>query len=72
MVVTVFFVGYLLPNTPISLRVPRFCDSCGRNGLVRLRQTVQGAQILLNWHCSSCAHRWPVRRDEQDTAPSPT
>jgi hypothetical protein len=57
-----------LSNTPIALRVPRSCDFCGRNGLVRLRPTVEGEQILLNWHCSSCAHRWPVRRGEQEAA----
>ena len=60
-----------LPNTPIALRVPPRCDRCGREGAVRLQQNINGAQIVLHWHCSGCDHEWPVRRREEEAAKDP-
>ena len=55
-----------LPNTPIALRVPPTCEGCGREGLVRLQQSIRGGQVVLQWHCSGCDHEWPVRRKEEE------
>lgn len=55
-----------LPNTPIALRVPPRCESCGREGAVRLQQNINGQQIVLHWHCNDCDHEWPVRRREEE------
>jgi hypothetical protein len=38
-----------MPNTAIALRFPPSCEQCGREGLVRLQQTITGPQIVLHW-----------------------
>ena len=57
-----------VPNTPIALRLPPSSEQCGREGLVRLQQNINGGQVILHWHCSGCDHEWPVRRKEEEPA----
>ena len=57
----------LLPNTPIALRFPPFCEYCSREG-VRLQLNIKGRKIVLHWHCNGCDQEWPVRRREEEPA----
>jgi len=53
-----------MPDTPISLQVPRRCKRCGCIGRVHLQQVIQGERVILQWHCKACEDEWPVRRKE--------
>jgi hypothetical protein len=58
-------VAYPMPNTPVVLQVPRACVQCGRDGTVRLQQTIRGENVVLEWSCIACHAEWPVRRKEE-------
>ena len=55
-----------MPDTPVVLRMPPACVECGRQGTVKLQETIQGTKVALEWCCTECNAEWPVRRREED------
>jgi len=54
-----------VPNTPVTIGVPRICVKCGHIGTVMFQHTIKGQQIVLEWRCSACEGEWPVTHKEQ-------
>jgi hypothetical protein len=56
-----------MTDTPVRLRVPVACVSCGARGTIKLQQTIKGESVVLEWNCSICNAEWPVRRQDEQS-----
>jgi len=57
-----------MPTSPVTIRIPRQCPHCGREGVVRLQHVIRGEQATLEWHCGGCGQEWAVTRSEEEGA----
>jgi hypothetical protein len=55
-----------MSDRPLALHIPAFCERCHAANMVKLQQTIRGAQIVLQWLCGACKAEWPVRRRDEE------
>ena len=50
-----------------AFRLPKQCPNCGPEAVasIRMKQTVSGVLLRLEWQCGRCDIHWPIHPQEQ-------